>query len=59
MTFNIRKLVLSTCKIFRSPSSFFWATEGCALFTNNYKNHAFVVTCKEKQSEMLDSPFRI
>lgn len=59
MTFNIRKLSLSTCGVLRSPSSFFWGTEGSALFTDNYKNQAIVVILKEKQSKMLDFPLRI
>lgn len=59
MTFNIIKLFLSTCRVFRSPGSFFWGTEGSTLFTGNYKNYAFVATCKEKLSEMLDFPLRI
>lgn len=58
MAFDIRKLVLSTCRVFRSPSSVFWATEGSALLTDNLKNLAFVIICKEKQSKMLDFTFR-
>lgn len=58
ITFNIRKLLLWTCRVFRSPSSIFWTTEGSCLLTDNFKNLAFVVICKEEQSEMLDFPFR-
>lgn len=33
-------------------------TEGSALLTDNLKNLAFVVICKEKKSKMLHFPFR-
>lgn len=56
MTFNTRKLLLSTCRVLKSPSSFFWVTEGSVLLTDNYKNQAFLGICKENNLKCWTSP---